>query len=1220
MSQQLVKKDSDGRYSNVMPNSWIEAIKDKSTGQTLVEILQGFNMYFLPYNGNTSATRCLVPKILRKKGLWITYVKYDGNVYTEWYADNKIDDKSWGDNSNWRIGNNTLVGDITISANGNWIINGTETEFKAAGEKGNTPLLRVYDNKLQVSYDLGDTYIDVTNNPVYTKFRWSYTTGDTQNNIVGRLQSSVDEGKTWTNMSNDFTNNLHIKKYIGVNEPLPTSGIAEGTIYAKGPTYAVEDTSNSNPIYRLWVYAWKGNTLAWQDNGEFTSITAGIVQETGSNENAVMSQKATSEAIHSVLYDVSAHNDDAVFESLKALLSSSDLNTLIPTSARHGGMSIRFVQSSDNKYVQYRLMANTFSNTESDWQGVDSEPIDGSKNLVESGGVQKFQYIYNNTPNTAFADKYTARLAVPVSYRRFGLVITYLLADGWVIERNDYRGTGHIYDDTIWPREDMLDIHSWITLSEKEGFNTTAAFLGYYRYQGTATGEANPKMITPLKTCFSGKKLKVKVNSGNYANLYLQVITTDDSRNTTLLTSDNFEYISQEEIKYASVGVRIDAPTDTYDIEFFSSVAYLTEKNSEHIGLLEAEVSTINDKVDDVIDKVLADNSTIENIPVTIHKENNLNGYWLSGNGGAWAQDDGRKSTDKIDVSEGETYLVTTNIGGSTLIAYLAQWNGSTWVGVATGFTGGSGNAVDKEYVVPAGVTKIALCSYNSAEPVLKKKVIEKVFAAYTKEESDSKYAPKITGRYGVKWSISDTDDLGQRCFDAIGKIANIGIGNTDGYSDFDNIYPWSDIKRCNIKVNANGAKIVTFEGEPGFSLSGANGNVFVRIPKFCVEKYEEGGYAYRVVSRNQGFVHPAFIEDGKEIDEIFVATFEGVISYGKLGSVSGVIPTSNEKAEVFLSAANANGAGFSLYDLRCIDAIWTLYAVEYSSRNTNQYLGYGVADMRQPDKGASGGRFDIKEVATNTNSVKVSLLSASYKYYLPLGSNITVCKGTQSNILTQAKITNITDGADYTQFTFNGDPIDVDTDCFIGSAACTTNFCETCGASKKLSWHTGRADFISGSEKQNPMRYRWIENIVGSLWAFTPDITLQDLQLYVCDNIKDYEFGKYVSPYRPVGEIMTEQTSNGEKNDNAGGNYWIHSLLDDIFAKGITLGKSYDKSLTSRKAFGAYYYTRSGTRINVNGGGFDHDVRCNMLTNRMWISTEDKWYLYGARLIFKNI
>lgn len=88
------------------------------------------------------------------------------------------------------------------------------------------------------------------------------------------------------------------------------------------------------------------------------------------------------------VYDVSFYNNGAVFDSIQSLLSSSNLSTLIPTSVRHGGMTIRFVQSSDNKYVQYRLMANTFSTDEDDWQGVDSKPIFGSENIVESGGVK----------------------------------------------------------------------------------------------------------------------------------------------------------------------------------------------------------------------------------------------------------------------------------------------------------------------------------------------------------------------------------------------------------------------------------------------------------------------------------------------------------------------------------------------------------------------------------------------------------------------------------------------------------------------------------------------------------------------------------------------------------------------------------------------------------------------------------------------------------------
>lgn len=101
--------------------------------------------------------------------------------------------------------------------------------------------------------------------------------------------------------------------------------------------------------------------------------------------------KFNTEIVLGGVYDVSAHNNGAVFESLQAILISSNLSTLIPTSVRHGGMSIRFIQgfehSSDNKYVQYRLMTYSFSTSVSDWQGVDERPTVGSDNLVKSGGV-----------------------------------------------------------------------------------------------------------------------------------------------------------------------------------------------------------------------------------------------------------------------------------------------------------------------------------------------------------------------------------------------------------------------------------------------------------------------------------------------------------------------------------------------------------------------------------------------------------------------------------------------------------------------------------------------------------------------------------------------------------------------------------------------------------------------------------------------------------------
>ena len=121
--------------------------------------------------------------------------------------------------------------------------------------------------------------------------------------------------------------------------------------------------------------------------------TGGVDDVLSAEQGKILNQQS--------IYDVSVHNptagpnSDGKFASLSALLSDSNINTLIPTAVRCGGMTIRFVQSSDNKYVQFRYMpsdaatASTFTNT-ANWQGVDDVPTAGSANLVSSGGV------YNN--------------------------------------------------------------------------------------------------------------------------------------------------------------------------------------------------------------------------------------------------------------------------------------------------------------------------------------------------------------------------------------------------------------------------------------------------------------------------------------------------------------------------------------------------------------------------------------------------------------------------------------------------------------------------------------------------------------------------------------------------------------------------------------------------------------------------------------------------------
>lgn len=223
------------------------------------------------------------------------YVGTEFNEATIYRCDTKF---IWTDTTQhaWDYIKVIFQGNVTVGENGNWFNDGVDTGIPASikGENGKTPVFRQYDNTIQYSFD-NTNWITISDK-VAAWFRWNATTGDTQANNVGRIQISRDN-VTWTNLSGDIINKLHISRYIGADESLPASGIAEGTIYAKGPYYAEDDTLNDNPIYRLWVYAWKGDTLAWQDNGEFTSIAAGVVQETGNSETEVMSQKATTEKL-----------------------------------------------------------------------------------------------------------------------------------------------------------------------------------------------------------------------------------------------------------------------------------------------------------------------------------------------------------------------------------------------------------------------------------------------------------------------------------------------------------------------------------------------------------------------------------------------------------------------------------------------------------------------------------------------------------------------------------------------------------------------------------------------------------------------------------------------------------------------------------------------------------------------------------------------------------
>ena len=166
---------------------------------------------------------------------------------------------------------------------------------------------------------------------------------------------------------------------IEVVDTLPTTGKANKIYRLVGTTSYSDYMYNTDDLTTPILMATYNNAI---DN-----------TPTANSANLVTSGGVAEELALGAVYDVSAKNptagsnNDGKWESISALLSDANLNTLIPISVRKGGMSVKFVLSSDNKYVQYRLMSASWSTIIADWQGVDDVPTAGSDNLVKSGGV-----------------------------------------------------------------------------------------------------------------------------------------------------------------------------------------------------------------------------------------------------------------------------------------------------------------------------------------------------------------------------------------------------------------------------------------------------------------------------------------------------------------------------------------------------------------------------------------------------------------------------------------------------------------------------------------------------------------------------------------------------------------------------------------------------------------------------------------------------------------
>ena len=240
---------------------------------------------------------------------------------------------------------------------------------------------------------------------------------------------------------------------------------------------------------------------------------------------------------------------------------------------------------------------------------------------------------------------------------------------------------------------------------------------------------------------------------------------------------------------------------------------------------LDSLMAVQDEKLSELGSKVTNINHTVFNEHIEILSVDYVDGYFsaVGSSPGKFVTDNTRTSTSKIAVKEGEKYLITTIIGGSTAISYLAQWDEDTWVGIGDDFKPNSGNAVDREYIVPRGVTHIVVGSYSTIKPIVKKVSVSDKPVFYTKEEAnfivkdfDSKVNSLDSNGSAIIYSENidiERDNLGYLPVESTNGVP--AYSSTYVYSDFIKVQP-DKLYRIKVVKYSQGAA-VAFYNEPSF-------------------------------------------------------------------------------------------------------------------------------------------------------------------------------------------------------------------------------------------------------------------------------------------------------------------------------------------------------------------------------------------------------------------
>lgn len=455
----------------------------------------------------------------------------------------------------------------------------------------------------------------------------------------------------------------------------------------------------------------------------------------------------------------------------------------------------------------------------------------------------------------------------------------------------------------------------------------------------------------------------------------------------------------------------------------------------------------------------------------------------------------------------------------------------------------------------------------------------------------------KTIKQYGVRWK-GTSSTVCERLGDAVGLTANAHLGTTDTVqNDFNNIYPWSDMKLCNIDASGN---ILAFADEPSFARDGTNGDVMVRIPKFYYkrEKTSEGYEEWWICAvKLPGYeLHPLFLNDGHEVSEVFHSAYNAqsftdeADSTTKLRSVSGVQPTVRLTRSEFRTHARAKGDGWSIEDVSCMHALQMLYLVEYANTNSQAKLGNGASNLSYTAN---------HKALQTTESGNSIVIAYSYRSVYKVGQSIEVGTSQGSNNITSTPrlVTAVVPDEEngVCTISFDGDPVNIAVGNMIWNVAPINGTCDELN---------GESGYI-GTNGLDDVNYRGIEGFHGKNFRFIDGVNIKDCVVHYANSTADYADGVYDGKYRAVG--YTNGLANG----------YVSAFGYDKKAPWVMFPTAAAGGSTTY--ISDYYYQDTGERLLLIGGNFTFGDSAGLFCFRCYGDFSFSGLTYGSHLLIKK-